>query len=127
MDIEAIELLTELIKQKYSGSLVYGSNTPDNGISLRWSSNPRSTFLCKNTYEYMNVYMNGKNTDQLTIVKTMNDIHDYLTRLRNYPSTSRVQICNIETSSGPSLVGREENSQWLYGSTLLIKIYKKGD
>lgn len=127
MDIEVINLLTQLIRNKYDGSLVYGSNTPDNGISLRWGSSPIATFLCKNTYERMSVYMNGKNTDQSQVVKTMNEIHDYLTRLKKYPSTEKVQICNIETSSSPSLVGREENSQWLYGSTLTVKFFKKGE
>ena len=35
------------------------------------------------------------------------------------------QIIDIQTSSSPELIGVEENGQWIYGSSLLIKYYIK--
>ena len=36
MDIEIINILTALIKAQYLGSLVFGTNIPDNSLALLW-------------------------------------------------------------------------------------------
>jgi hypothetical protein len=49
-----------------------------------------------------------------------------LTRRKDFPHSDTWQIYAIETTASPRLIGREQNSQWLYGSSLLIKFNVKG-
>lgn len=127
MDNTIIELIIPLIKGTYDGALVVGSNTPDNCISLRGNSTPFSTFLCKQQF-YMNmtILLNGKSDDQRYISDVLSNIHLNLSKMITYPSTDEVQIVDISTMASPNLIGREENSQWLYGSTLQVKYYIRG-
>ena len=55
MDIEIINILTALIKAQYQGSLVFGTNIPDNSLALLWRSNPQEIYMCKDSYNHMNV------------------------------------------------------------------------
>lgn len=118
----------ELINQTspYS-SPVIGSLPPDNGISIAWSSGSLNTFMDKQATVEMTAVLNAKNTNAQTVSDTLGAAHVYLNRLTSYPSAENFQITNIETISPPSYLGREENNQWLYGSSLQIKFFLKGD
>lgn len=127
MDIEIINILTALIKAQYQGSLVFGTNIPDNSLALLWRSNPQEIYMCKDGYNHMNVRLNGKNKDQEEICSTLNQLHYFLSKLKSNQIElgEHTQIIDIQTSSSPELIGVEENGQWIYGSSLLIKYYIK--
>ena len=112
--------------QPYS-AIVIGSMPPENGISMAYSSGSLETYLDKKAAVTMSVVLNGKHDNQQTVLDSLGKIHTYLNMQKTYPETGNFQIVNILTTSPPSYLGREENSQWLYGSSLAIRFYMKGD
>ena len=74
----------------------------------------------------MTVVCNGKNANQQTIIRQMDAIHAALTRRKDFPHGDGWDIYGIETIASPRLVSREANKEWLYASSLLIKINTKG-
>lgn len=112
--------------QPYS-DIVIGSMPPENGISMAYSSGSLETYLDKKAAVTMSVVLNGKHNNQQTVLDSLGKIHTYLNMQKTYPETDSFQIVNILTTSPPSYLGREENSQWLYGSSLAIRFYMKGD
>ena len=108
--------------------IVVGSNPPENGIAMTGDSSSMSIFLDIGSDERMTVLCNGKNGDQQTVIRQLNSIHESLTRRKDFPCGSKWQIYAIETVSSPRFLGRESNNrfQWLYGSSLRVKINTKG-
>ena len=106
--------------------LIIGSMPPENGISIAWAGGYLNTFVDKRAAVEMSVVLNAKNTDQEKAAALLSDIHTSLNMRKEYPAAENFQIYNIETSSAPSYLGREENEHWLYGSSLTVKFYLKG-
>ena len=107
-------------------SVVVGSLPPDNGIAMTGSSSSYPIFLNIGSNESMNVLCNGKNVNQQTVFSQLDAIHQTLTRRKDFPHGNNWQIYAIETQSSPRLIGREQNSQWVYGSSLTVKFNVKG-
>lgn len=103
-----------------------GSMPPVNGIAMTGQASSASIFLDIGSNERMNIVCNGKNSNQRTVIEQLDTIHKTLTRRRDYPTGQGWQIYSIETVGSPRLIGREQNSQWLYGSSLLVKFNVKG-
>ena len=108
-------------------NIVIGSDIPRNGICLLPSPASPSTFFDKNTDMEWVIALNGKNSDQQLVSETLCAIHTSLTRRKAYPSAENFQIYDIETVGSPRLIGREGNDQWIYGSSLRIKYYMRGE
>ena len=101
-----------------------GPLPPDNGLSLTVSGGgPASTFLTKGMDYELDLVLNGKHADQMTVFDTLNNIHQALTQTKTYPVTNEFQITNIETTTSPSYLGQEENKQYLYGSSLRVRFF----
>ena len=109
-------------------NLVIGAMPADNTISFYITSGyPEATFLTKGFSYDLNLVINGKNANQQLVSDTLNDINQALTQTKNYPETETYQINNIDTTASPSYIGREENKQYLYGSSVKVRFfYKKG-
>lgn len=107
-------------------SIVLGSLPPDNGIAMIGNATTNSVFLDIGGDFRLNLVCNGKNADQQTVIQQLDNIHAFLTRRKDFPNSSRWQIYSISTTASPRLIGREANSQWLYGSSLLVKFCVKG-
>lgn len=112
--------------------IVIGSMPPDNGISIAiGAGGPSTTFLTKGMAYEIYCVINGKNTDAQTVSDALNDIHQALTQTKTYPTGATYQITDIETVATPAYSGREENSQWLYSSSVRVKFFyfdePKGD
>lgn len=108
-------------------NIVVGPMPPDDGISIAWSASATNTFFSKKAAAEMTAVLNGKNTEQKTVLDALGKIHTSLTMRKEYPSAENFQITDIETISAPTYLGREENRQWLYGSSLRVKFYLKGE
>ena len=107
-------------------TITIGALPPDDGISIAFASGtPTTTFLTKGVLLDFSVVLNGKHTNAQIVSDTLNVIHDTLTSYKSYPSGDNWEIANIETISAPSYIGREQNNQILYGSSLKIKVYKE--
>lgn len=101
-----------------------GPLPPDNGLSLTVSGGgPASTFLTKGMAYELDLVLNGKHADQMTVFDALNNIHQALTQTKTYPVTNEFQITNIETTTSPSYLGQEENKQYIYGSSLRVRFF----
>ena len=103
-----------------------GALPANNGICMAWASGTLNTFFNKMGTVEMSAVLNAKNTNQQTALDALSDIHTALNMTKSYPSSDNYQITNIETIGPPVYLSREQNSQWLYGSSLRIKFYLKG-
>ena len=123
---EVIQAVIDMAEAAAGAPVVLGSLPPDNGLAITGQAGQNPTFLDIGINETMNVICNGKNVDQQAVVATLNAIHASLTRRKDFPHSNTWQIYAIETTASPRLIGREQNSQWLYGSSLLVKFNVKG-
>lgn len=108
-------------------SVIVGPMPTDNGISIAWANGTLNTFMNKNAAVEMSAVLNAKNTSQQEALDALGTIHTSLNMTKTYPSAENFQITNIETSSAPAYLGREENSQYLYGSSLRVKFFLRGE
>lgn len=107
-------------------SIVFGSDPPKNGICMIQSSvGPQDTHMDKGMVYDLPVVLNGKHDDQELLLDTLTKIHVRLTRQTDYKdiSTASCQIIDIATTALPSIIGREQNSQWICGSSFNVKFY----
>lgn len=105
-------------------TITIGALPADNGICMSYASGaPDSTFLDKGMAYQRSLVLNAKNTSQQVAQETLDAIHAALTQATSYPMAGSWQITNIETIAAPSYLSREQNSQWLYGSSLRVKFY----
>lgn len=103
-----------------------GSLPADNGICMAWGPGSLNTFLNKKAAVTMTAVLNAKNTNQQAALDALSNIHTALNMMTTYPTADNFQITNIETNGPPSYLSREQNSQWLYGSSLKVKFFLKG-
>ena len=105
-------------------SIIIGAMPPDNGISMTFAGGSATeTFFNKGMVQEISIVLNGKHTNQKMVFDALSNIHQALTKTKQYPGTDDFQVINIATISAPHLIGREENSQILYGSSLGVKFY----
>lgn len=123
---EILQAIINMAEQAAGVSIVTGSMPPDNGIAMTGQAAPQTIMLDIGSNERMSVVCNGKNTDQQTVISQLDTIHRVLTRRKDFPVGNGWQVYAIETVASPRLLGREQNSEWLYASSLLVKINTKG-
>ena len=105
-------------------TITAGALPADNGICMTWASgSPASTFLNKGMAYQRTIVCNGKHTSQQAVSEALHAIHLALTKTKTYPSAPQWQITDIATVAAPAYLSREQNSQWLYGSSLRVKFY----
>lgn len=112
-------------------NIVYGTNPPSNGFCMIPAGGFQpDAHLNKGQVVRMDCLLNGKNVNQQTVNDGLWNIHRILTKTLAlaYPQSNDWQIMDITTLSYPSLIGREEGTmQWIYGSSIEVKFYWKGD
>lgn len=105
-----------------------GALPTGNGLTCEISpSMPRNMYMDKNTMIPLDVTLNGKHANLKTVSDAMNNIHSALTRATVYPSAERWEIVDILNNNLPSIIGREQNNEWLLASSLIVKFYWRGD
>lgn len=90
-------------------------------------SSPSAVHMDKNTVVPLDVTLNGKHFNLMTLSDAMNKIHSTLTRAKSYPSANKWQIVDIENQTLPQVIGREDNNEWLMASALSVIFYWRGD
>ena len=125
---EILQAVIDMAEAAVGFPIVTGSQPPENGIAITGNASSQTIFLDIGSDEAMTVVVNGKNGNQETIIRQLDAIHASLTRRKDFPSGAGWQIYAIETVASPRLLGRESNNryQWLYGSSMLVKINTKG-
>lgn len=124
---EIIANLQKMIQSLVSGPVVIGSMPPLNGYAVSFTAGaPMEIYRNLTTNEDLPVAFNGKGANQNELASVMDAVHHALTTSKALPYTSRWQIYAIETTSAPQMIGREENKNWIYGSSLRVKFYQRG-
>lgn len=124
---EIIIAMQQMIRNIISKPVVIGSVPPLEGYAVGMVSGaPIETFRTLSTNESFPVLFNGKSADQNSIAADMEKVHRLLTTSKILPFTGEWQVYAIETTASPSLIGREENRNWVYGSSFRVKYYQKG-
>ena len=124
---EIIIAMQQMIQNIISKPVVIGSVPPLEGYAVGMVSGaPIETFRTLSTNESFPVLFNGKSADQNSIAADMEKVHRLLTTSKILPFTGEWQVYAIETTASPSLIGREENKNWIYGSSFRVKYYQKG-
>lgn len=109
-----------------SVSIVYGSDPPMNGICMiQGAGFPSEEHLNAGMLYRLPVLLNGKNASQEKILDDLTTIHVALTKTLDYTAlrTESVQVLNIRTTASPSILGREQNNQWICGSSFEVSFY----
>lgn len=83
---------------------------------------PEAVFLDKNKYIPVDLTINGKHENLLTLTEAMNKIHESLTMLKTYPSGASWEIVDITTATEPQIIDREDSGQYLMASSLFVKV-----
>lgn len=123
---EILQAIINMAEEAAGVSIVTGSMPPDNGIAMTGQAAPQTIMLDIGSNERMSIVCNGKNRDQQTVIDQLDAIHRSLTRRKDFPIGNDWQVYAIETVASPRFLGREQNSEWLYASSLLVKINTKG-
>ena len=124
---EIIIAMQQMIQNIISKPVVVGSVPPLEGYAVGMVSGaPIETFRTLATNESFPVLFNGKSADQNLVAADMEKVHRLLTTSKILPFTGEWQVYAIETTASPSLIGREENRNWVYGSSFRVNYYQKG-
>ena len=86
------------------------------------SGTPETVWMDKNQYIPVDLTINGKHPNLLTLSDAENAIHEKLTMMRSYPGGETWQITDIATASEPQVIGRETDNQWVMASSLTIRL-----
>lgn len=124
-----IEAVMDMIDSGgYFASIHRGAldNGPDICCETAYST-AESVFLTKDTVELIDLTINAKHSNLKTLSDTLNDISDRLTRAKTYTSGNGFEIIDIMHGSPsiPSVIGREDNNDWLMAIGVIIKYYRK--
>lgn len=121
---QAVEAVAGLINGLSLFSSIYrGALGTGNGLCCEVGpTRPEAVFLDKNKYIPVDLTINGKHDNLLTLTEAMNKIHESLTMLKTYPSGASWEIVDITTATEPQIIGREDSNQHLMASSLLVKV-----
>lgn len=124
---QAVEAVAGLINGLSLFSSIYrGALGTGNGLCCEVGpTRPETVFLDKNKYIPVDLTINGKHDNLLTLTEAMNKIHESLTMLKTYPSGASWEIVDITTATEPQIIGREDSNQHLMASSLLVKVATK--
>jgi hypothetical protein len=106
--------------------IVYGSDPPENGICMIQAAGaPTEEHLNTGMLYRLPVLLNGKHANQQTVLDALTAIHKALTKTHSYDNlgTDEVQVLSIVTTSSPQIIGREQNNQWICGSSFEVSFY----
>lgn len=121
---QAVEAVAGLINGLSLFSSIYrGALGTGNGLCCEVGpTRPEAVFLDKNKYIPVDLTINGKHDNLLTLTEAMNKIHESLTMLTTYPSGASWEIVDITTSTEPQVIGREDSNQYIMASSLFVKV-----
>lgn len=124
---EILTAMQRMIEALTGGTVVIGSLPPLNGFAVSFAGGaPRSTFrTLVNSDQELMVQFTGKSADQQQLASTMDAAHWALTTSPALPFSDGWQIYAIETTSAPALIGREQNINYIYGSSFRVKFYAR--
>jgi hypothetical protein len=96
----------------------------DGGISCEIAPGyNKDIYLNKQASKVIPLLFLGKGKDQITVLNTLCSIGNYLQGLKVYPNGATFEWITSEVSSEPSLVGKQNDGQYIYSCIVDITIY----
>ncbi len=127
MRAEILTAMQQMIAAITGGTVVIGSLPPLGGYAVSFVGGAtRAAFRTLiNSDQELPVQFTGKNADQQQLADAMETVHQALTTTAALPFAENWQIYAVETASAPQLIGREENINYIYGSSFRVKFYAR--
>ena len=124
---EVAEKLVELLSTYTAIPIFVGANPPMGSIGIDAEANTTAISFGNGRLYEMFVLINGKGGDQESVYEALCDIHDGLNSQFHLATGDAWEIYACETVASPHLLGREnsDNEQYLYGSSVRLKIYEE--
>lgn len=127
MNNEVLQAVQQMIGGIIGTLPVIGSMPPNEGFAVSFvGGSPSGTYRALDKAITLPVLFNGKSEDQEALSAAMNAAHQALTTSKTLPYADGWQIYAIRTTSFPNLIGREQNKNWVYGSSFAVDYYAKG-
>lgn len=125
--LQAVKALATAYAAPYD-TIVLGALPEDNGLAMYLAAgSPDSEYLDRGATISCDIALNGKHSNQQTVLTALSNIHVGLSQLKEYPSAEKWKISNIRSSTAPNFIEKESSTgQWLYASVLEITFYLKG-
>ena len=124
---EILQAIQQMVQALLGVPVVIGSLPPVAGYAVSFAGGaPSEIFMPLTSTVDLPVTFNGKGPDQQALASAMNTVHKALTTSKALPFSDSWQIYAITTTAFPQLIGREQNQNWIYGSSFSVKIFMKG-
>lgn len=124
---EVLNRVVAYAKETYPLYQVTTGALPANeGISMTYATGSvDTTFFGKHSrVETFPIVCNSKFMLQKTALEELDRIHAALTRKKVYARGMGWTIIDIATEGEPAYMGREDSGEWLYGSSLKIRVWR---
>lgn len=127
MRYQILQALADMLGVLLGTPVVIGSIPPLGGYAVDFEGGaPTQVFRNLTTNEDLPIVFNGKLDNQLTLASAMDNAHIALTTSTALPFSDTWQVYAIETTAAPRLIAREQNKNYIYGSSFLVKFFAKG-
>lgn len=125
---EVLSAVQQMVAAITGATVAIGSLPPLEGYAVSIAGGaPMGTFWPLTSNEELPIQFTGKSADQQQLAAAMESVHKALATapVGALPSAPGWQVYAIQTASAPSLIGREQNINYIYGSTLRVKFYAR--
>lgn len=123
---EILTAMQQMIAALTGGTVVIGSLPPLSGYAVSLAGGmPRATFWQLTSDQNLPIQFTGKSADQQQLAASMEMVHKVLTTAKTLPFADSWQIYAVETTSAPQLIGREQNINYIYGSSFRVKFFAR--
>lgn len=127
MRYQILQALADMLGVLLGTPVVIGSIPPLGGYAVDFEGGaPTQVFRNFTTNEDLPIVFNGKLDNQLALASAMDNAHIALTTSTALPFSDTWQVYAIETTAAPRLIAREQNKNYIYGSSFLIRFFAKG-
>lgn len=127
MRYQILQALADMLGVLLGTPVVIGSIPPLGGYVVDFEGGaPTQVFRNLTTNEDLPIVFNGKLDNQLALASAMDNAHIALTTSTVLPFSDTWQVYAIETTAAPRLIAREQNKNYIYGSSFLVKFFAKG-
>ena len=124
---QILKSVADMLGVLLNAPVVIGPIPPLGGYTVDFEGGaPIEIFRSLTSNEELPIVFNGKSENQQDLAVSMNTAHVALTTSSALPFAETWQIYAIETTAAPRLIAREQNKNYIYGSSLWIKFFAKG-
>ena len=124
---QIMQSVADMLGALLNAPVVIGPIPPIGGYAVDFEGGaPIEVFRPLTSNEELPIVFNGKGANQQALAVAMDNAHVALTTSKALPFSETWQIYAIETTAAPRLIAREQNKNYIYGSSFRVKFFAKG-